>query len=95
MSEYKLTWEIDLDADTPREAAEKAVETFRDQVYGIAGALPPVFSVLDVAIGIRSTVDLSQPDRFLLKDWQYEVANGDTLLGYAEWVKHQTEAEEN
>src|ERR1700691_5628722 len=25
-------------------------------------------------------------------DWQYEVANGDTVLGYAEWVQHQQEA---
>ena len=24
--------------------------------------------------------------------WQYEVANGDTVLGFAEWIEHQKEA---
>ena len=27
-----------------------------------------------------------------LADWRYEVANDDTRLGYAEWVKHNKEA---
>jgi hypothetical protein len=26
-------------------------------------------------------------------DWQYEVANGDTILGYAEWADHKNESE--
>lgn len=25
-------------------------------------------------------------------DWRYEVANGDTVLGYVEWREHQIEA---
>lgn len=29
-----------------------------------------------------------------VKDWQYEVANNDTRLGYQEWVKHQKESNE-
>jgi hypothetical protein len=29
------------------------------------------------------------------QDWQYEVANGDTVLGLAEWIEHQDEAERN
>lgn len=28
-------------------------------------------------------------------DWQYEVANGDTRLGYWEWVRHQIEIQES
>lgn len=24
-----------------------------------------------------------------IDDWKYEVANGDTMLGYAEWLEHQ------
>ena len=28
-----------------------------------------------------------------VSDWKYEVANGDTVLGYAEWVRHKEEAE--
>lgn len=26
------------------------------------------------------------------RDWRYEVANGDTVLGLAEWSEHQVEA---
>lgn len=25
------------------------------------------------------------------QDWKYEVTNGDTKLGYAEWVEHKIE----
>ena len=32
------------------------------------------------------------PDTPVVEDWQYEVANGDTVLGYAEWCEHQREA---
>lgn len=27
-------------------------------------------------------------------DWEYEVSNGDTILGYWSWVQHQQEAAE-
>lgn len=27
-------------------------------------------------------------------DWQYEVKNGDTCLGYADWVSHSAERDE-
>lgn len=27
------------------------------------------------------------------KDWKYEVTNGDTRLGYEEWVQHKVEAD--
>jgi len=30
-------------------------------------------------------------DDFPPEDWQYEVANGDTRLGYIDWVNHQIE----
>lgn len=30
---------------------------------------------------------------FPIADWKYEVANGDTYLGYQEWVAHRCEAE--
>jgi hypothetical protein len=28
-----------------------------------------------------------------LNDWQYEVENGDTVLGFAEWLEHKKESE--
>jgi len=30
------------------------------------------------------------PD-YPVEDWKYEVSNGDTALGYNEWVEHQIE----
>jgi hypothetical protein len=29
---------------------------------------------------------------FPMEDWQYDVANGDTKMGYAEWLEHNMEA---
>ncbi len=26
-----------------------------------------------------------------IEDWQYDVRNGDTILGYNDWVHHNTE----
>ncbi len=40
MKTYHITWEIDIDAETPREAAEQALEIQRD-----ANSLATVFSV--------------------------------------------------
>ena len=33
--------------------------------------------------------------RWTVTDWQYDVANGDTRLGYWEWVDHNEECEAN
>ena len=33
-------------------------------------------------------------ETYLVRDWKYEVANDDTRLGYAEWVEHQREADQ-
>jgi hypothetical protein len=30
---------------------------------------------------------------FPMEDWQYEVACGDTVLGYSEWVNHKIHAD--
>lgn len=40
MRQYRVIWEIDIDADSPREAAEKAREIQRD-----AGSVATVFTV--------------------------------------------------
>lgn len=31
----------------------------------------------------------------LLLDWRYDVANGDTLLGFEAWIEHNKEVEED
>ena len=40
---YIVTWEIELDAESPRAAAEEALETLRDPLYSTA----IVFTVID------------------------------------------------
>jgi hypothetical protein len=37
-------------------------------------------------------IDPFWSDWFCIEDWQYDVANGDTKLGYKEWLKHQLDA---
>lgn len=49
--------------------------------------LPPV---LDASQAIPQ-----EDTQFPIEDWKYEVANGDTGLGYQEWVLHCHEAEDN
>lgn len=36
---------------------------------------------------------MTQQDEYPVSDWQYEVANGDTRLGYEEWLKRRKDAE--
>jgi len=42
---------------------------------------------------IDESADLA--DKQLLEDWRYEVANGDTRLGFVEWRLHQKEVAED
>jgi hypothetical protein len=41
----------------------------------------------------RIVIEVEDDDVALLEDWQYEVANGDTRLGYDEWRQHRIEVE--
>ena len=37
--------------------------------------------------------DLTREAPGSYEDWQYEVGNGDTLLGFADWFQHKKEEE--
>jgi hypothetical protein len=54
MSEYLVTWEIQLDADSPEDAAHRALETQRDP-----DSIATVFGVTDETTGTAWTVDLT------------------------------------
>jgi hypothetical protein len=43
--QYRVSWSIDVDADSPREAAEQAKKIMEDQVYIPDEVLPPIFQV--------------------------------------------------
>ena len=36
-----------------------------------------------------------EDEKYPVKDWQYEVANDDTRIGYLEWVEHTKEQSED
>lgn len=38
------------------------------------------------------TPTVAQRLQYVIEDWRHEVANGDTQLGYTEWVEHQLES---
>jgi hypothetical protein len=52
-------------------------------------AIPDYRAQVDKACGI-----LTDEERFPLTDWQDEVRNGDTRLGYREWLQHRKESEQ-
>lgn len=41
-----------------------------------------------------SKKELQDTELYPIEDWKYDVANNDTRLGYAEWVQHQKESNE-
>jgi hypothetical protein len=49
---YKVTWEIELDADTPLAAAQEAAEYMRDE-----GGFDPFFTVRGED-GVESEIDM-------------------------------------
>ena len=60
MPEYIVRWEIDIDADSPREAAEKALEVVRDPA-----SIATFFQVLDrdsLEEAEWESVDLAEPE---------------------------------
>lgn len=88
MNEYIVEWVIEITADTPEQAAIAALRIQRDPT-----SMATVFDVRDDS-GIAHRVDLvdercatwDEHPVFLVSDWQYEVRNDDTRLGYWEWV---------
>ena len=54
MPEYKVIWEIDLDADSPEDAAREAARIQRDP-----GSFAPYFTVLDKD-GVETEVDTEE-----------------------------------
>ena len=57
MGFYRVRWEIDLDADCPRDAAERA----KDMQQDIIGNTATIFEVEDMETGWTFTVDLLEP----------------------------------
>lgn len=44
---------------------------------------------------VNHTYNPPEHKKYTVEDWKYEVCNGDTRLGYREWVEHRMELEED
>ena len=86
---YHVTWETDIEASSPEVAAEMALAIHRD-----AYSMATIFTVTCDG-GPEQLIDADiDPayNKWPVEDWQYYVANGDTKLGYLEWVQHNEES---
>ncbi len=67
MKEWRVTWEIDVSATSPREAAIEAERVQHDQINETNGAMRGVFSVagetVDGGFAGALEIDLSREDR--------------------------------
>ncbi|MGA2229012.1 MAG: hypothetical protein ABSH41_31640 [Syntrophobacteraceae bacterium] len=118
MTSYSVNWKIDIEAESPVEAAKQALEIHRDQnstaivfdvfdehrnytrvdlleieeeqMSHIAGGWPDLIEPYRHPNAPTAKIPHWEDDPdFPSGDWKYEVANGDTRLGYHQWVKHQ------
>jgi hypothetical protein len=64
MTHYVVTWQIDIEAETPGEAAKKALAIHRDP-----DSTATVFDVYDQSAGAKITLDLTE-DRPGPVDWR-------------------------
>lgn len=69
---------IIINEEHVREMVERAIVHFREEVGLTHEDDEGQINLIDVR--------LVDPNVFTISDWQYEVANGDTRLGYTAWL---------
>lgn len=80
---------VTVEADTPEQAYDEAYRIVNDNKvdWEFVGHSEPKAIELS---GGQYTLEDPHPD-YPVADWQYEVANADTCLGYHDWVVHRLE----
>lgn len=67
--------------------------TGENRMRHMAGEQPDLIETHKQAKAVTDKVSHWKDDpEFPSEDWKYEVANGDTRLGYREWVEYQRDA---
>jgi hypothetical protein len=106
LSAYGVQYEEGAPAyEEPDEATRERLEYLRGEIraerisYGdlfelqsLAEFIHPSDAELLEWAGVPEFPDEEPDTDQEFDDWKYEVANGDTLLGYEEWRQHQKEA---
>jgi hypothetical protein len=81
----------EVEADSEEEAIEKFYDDYNPQGYVIEDQ---VSRVGEGPVNVYSAED-RWSDQFPIEDWKYEVENGDTKLGYGEWLAAKSEIAED
>lgn len=79
---------IDGDALTKGDTAD--LEWARQLAAGVG--LTDFVAACDARLNAaRGTWPLTSAERVAFADWRYEAGNGDTILGFRDWVEHRDE----
>ena len=117
MTSYSVNWQVEIDAESPVEAARQALKIHRDQnstatvfdIYDedgnsthvdlleieeeqmsrIAGDRKDLIDTNEQATVVTGKTYWDDDSEFPSEDWKFEVANGDTRLGYHHWIEQQ------
>jgi hypothetical protein len=91
---------IDIEATSFEEAEALALEGAKVGRYEIDfnecdGNNEDEYELGDTWCEDEDDDELTDEEKYPKSDWQYDVKNGDTKLGYKEWVAHNKECEES
>lgn len=71
---------------------DEVVVAFADGYEPNAEAIPAILRSLEDCRTPPAENPWTEDPEYPKEDWEYEVANGDTRLGYQDWVSHQRES---
>jgi hypothetical protein len=79
--------DIEVEAKNSKTAMQKAEDEADDRVF------PTGLPRYEAQGYTRLDKPEEESKKYPKSDWQYEVKNGDTVLGYKEWVEHRIESD--
>lgn len=82
--------DIKIEAANEQEARQKALNTAGDYDFSDGSKGEPEYTI-DWVRPIEAPKQ--SENKYPIEDWKYEVLNGDTKLGYADWVEHKKESD--
>jgi hypothetical protein len=82
--------DIEVEAKNSKQAMRKAENKAGNHVF-------PTENTSEYEAQSWTRVDKPEKEnkKYPRSDWHYEVKNGDTILGYKEWVEHRKESEKD
>ena len=78
--------DIEVEAKNSKTAMQKAEDEAGNHTF-------PTENTSEYEAQGYTRMDRVENPKYPKSDWEYEVRNGDTKLGYKEWVEHRKEAD--